>query len=186
MTAIRGIPIPRLMSAGEFAERHAGDHVELIDGVVVESPMPFSEHGVLCFQIAFALGNFVIPRDLGRILTNDSFVRTGTNPDRVRGADVAYYSYQRLPKGPIPSIPEVPPELVVEVRSPSDSWNEVHAKIGEYLRDGVLTALVIDSGTRTIMVCKSLSESQSLGQDDALILPDILPGFTMPVARLFS
>jgi hypothetical protein len=44
----------------------------------------------------------------------------------VRGADVAYYSYARLPKGPLSAGygPEIP-ELVVEVRSENDRWPEI-------------------------------------------------------------
>ena len=37
--------------------------------------------------------------DLGRVVTNDSGIVTQRDPDTVRGADVAYYSYARLPKG---------------------------------------------------------------------------------------
>ena len=64
--------------------------------------------------------------DLGRVMSNDSGIITERDPDTVRGADVAYYSYARLPKGPLPAGygPEVP-ELVIEVRSSGDSWREI-------------------------------------------------------------
>jgi len=57
--------------------------------------------------------------------------QTHSNPDTVRGADVNFYSYERLPKGKVPEgfLPVVP-DLIVEVRSPSERWVEMYAKVG--------------------------------------------------------
>lgn len=187
MTAIRGIPIPRLLSAGEFAERHAGDRVELIDGIVVESPMPFFQHGKICLLIGSALLQWVMDHDLGHVASNDSFVRTGTDPDSVRGPDICYYAYERLPRGRVPDrVMEIPPDLVVEVRSPSDRWPDTLDKVNEYLNAGVTVVLVADVETETIRASRSDGEAEIFRRDDTLTLPDILPGFSMPVARLFA
>ena len=48
------------------------------------------------------LGNHVYDNDLGRVLSNDSGVITERGPDTVRGADVCFYSFVRVPKGPLP------------------------------------------------------------------------------------
>ena len=70
--------------------------------------------------------------------------------DSVRGGDVVFYSYTRLPRGPIPEgYLEVVPELVFEVRSPSDRWAKITAKVGEYLDAGVLVACVLDPAKAT-------------------------------------
>src|SRR5437764_14761694 len=113
-TATPPPPSPTLLTASEFARRYGGRYVELVDGVVKELPVPFQEHGVVCSKAAYTIGTHVIPNDLGHLTTNDSFVKTMADPDRVRGADVCFFSYERLPKGPMPSgLLEVAPHLRV-------------------------------------------------------------------------
>jgi Uma2 family endonuclease len=101
---------------------------------------------------------------------------------------VAFYSYKRLPKGPLPASygPEVP-DLVVEVRSPGDRWPRILAKVAEYLDAGVTTVVVLDDESRTAVVYFSdRGASLTLGSEDVLELPDILPGFAVPVRRFFE
>src|ERR1700721_4172779 len=135
-TPLQSAPVSVVrMTADEFAQRYAGPQAELIDGIPVELPMPQQQHGKICYRIAMAIGSFVDAKDLGHVTTNDSFVRVPTKDDaeRVRGADVCYFSYDRLPKGEMaPGLLSVAPNLVVEVRSPSDAWSVVFTKVGEY------------------------------------------------------
>jgi len=64
--------------------------------------------------------DFVLPRGLGWIAANDTFVKVGE--ETVRGADVIFVSYFRVPRGDgmPPESLDVPLELVIEVRSPLD------------------------------------------------------------------
>ena len=113
-----------LMTAEQFGRRpDPGYPEELVRGRVVAMSVPDRRHGYVCGKADRIFGNFVDAREIGRVMCNDSGVITERDPDTVRGADVAYYSYARLPKGPLPTGygPEVP-ELVVEVRSSSDRW----------------------------------------------------------------
>ena len=181
-------PKPR-MTLDEFTEKHAGDRVEFLFGQVVELPMPQNKHGKICFAAAYQLGLHVIPNDLGHITINDSFVRVPTpeDPTKVRGADVCYFSYARIPKGPFPDgLIDETPELIFEVRSPSDLWTEVFTKVEEYLANGVLAVVILDDATRSASVCRPGAEQQTFEATDALTLPDVLPGFAVPVARLFE
>lgn len=187
MTALLTAHKPKLLTAAEFAERHGGDYVELVDGVVVELPMPFGNHGKLCMLIAYAIMDWVTKNDLGHVASHDSFIFTGTNPDRVRGPDVLFISYERWPRGPLPNqVIEVAPELVVEVRSPSDRWSEVMAKASEYLAAGVRVAVVVDPDSESVCVYRDAQAPQVFGRADTLTLPDVLPGFAVPVARLLG
>jgi Uma2 family endonuclease len=120
-------------------------------------------------------------------MSNDSGVITERNPDSVRGADIAFYSFNRLPRGPLaPGYgPEVP-ELVVEVRSPSDRWREIHEKITEYLNAGVTTVIVLDPGPDTAHVFSADDAPKVLAADDELVLPGILDGFRVRVREFFE
>lgn len=65
-------------------------------------PMPRPRHGEICSKVVRHLGNWVEEKDLGRVLSNDTGVITERDPDTVRGADISFYSYARVPRGPLP------------------------------------------------------------------------------------
>lgn len=181
---------PKRMTLDEFMALHGYDRVELIDGQVVELPVPQFPHGKVCYRAAFLLGLYVEPNDLGHICVNDTFVKvpTPTDPTRVRGADVCFFSYARLPKGAMPDgLLDVTPELVIEVRSPSDTWTEVHEKTEEYLANGVIAVVVLDVGSRTASIYRNPVPNQTVLTDaDTLTIPEVLPGWSVPVAKFFD
>jgi Uma2 family endonuclease len=177
-----------LMTAEEFGRRpDPGYPEELVRGRVVEMPPPDRRHGYVCGQAYYYLRLFVQEHDLGRVVTNDSGVITEHDPDTVRGADVAYYSFTRLPKGPLPTGygPEVP-ELVVEVLSTSDRWRRVLEKVTEYLNAGVLVVVVLDPGPQVAHVFGADDPPRMLGAADELVLPGLLEGFRVRVGRFFE
>src|ERR1022692_2082167 len=88
-----------LMFAEEFARRHGGDYMELVDGIVLELPMASAKHGRICLVTGRLIDEYAEKSDLGRVMSNDSFVQTKTSPDTTRGAGVSFYRYDRLPKG---------------------------------------------------------------------------------------
>jgi Uma2 family endonuclease len=145
------------------------------------------ETTTVCLNAGYILNVFVREHGLGRVMSNDSGVITERDPDTVRGADVAYDSYDRLPKGPLPTGygPEVP-ELVVEVRSANDGWRAILEKVAEYLRAGVLVVVVLDPEPETAHVFGGDEAPRTLGPDDELVLPDLLESFRVRVGRFFE
>jgi Uma2 family endonuclease len=177
-----------LMSAQEFGDRPDPGHPEeLVKGTIIAMPPPDRRHGYVCGQAYYLIRQFVEGHDLGRVLSNDSGVITERNPDTVRGADVAYYSYTRLPRGPLPTGygPEVP-ELVVEVCSLSDRWVDINEKVTEYLRAGVLAVVVLDPKPQTAHVFSGEDAPILLRSEDELVLPGILEGLRVRVGQFFD
>ena len=189
---------PALLTAEEFMLRY-GHHsgVELVNGIVVydaprpetessEARMPNFRHGVYCRRVARILEDFAIPRSLGWIATNDSFVKVSDGT--VRGADVLFVSYSRVPLGDgVP--PEhlvVPPELVFEVRSPSDRISTITAKAADYLACGVGVVVVLDPKLKSATVFRESDFAFSVRGEDKLDLSDVLPGFEVAVAKFFE
>jgi Uma2 family endonuclease len=160
---------------------------ELVKGVLVTMPPPWPRHGEICFRIAYLIGRYLEDNPIGRVLTNDSSMITEREPDSVRGPDVAYYSFERVPRGPLPpALLPVSPELVFEVRSPSNRWSELHAKVAEYLNVGVQTVCVVDDNTRSVHVFYSDQEPQVLAGDDEFSLPNVLGHLRVKVSRFFE
>lgn len=184
-TALKAPPSTAPLTVEEFAKRYAGQAVELIDGLVQELPMAGMKHGMICSRLCSLLLTHVDAHDLGRVASNDTWARTGTA--RVRGGDVIYYSYERLPKDhPVPDgVHSLPPDLVGEVKSPTDRWVDLFAKVVEYLKAGVRVVLVLDPARRTASLYQD-DQQLVLGEGDTLTLPDLLPGFAVPVARFFE
>jgi Uma2 family endonuclease len=178
----------KLLTSEEFAALpKEGDPLELVLGEVVVLNRPFTSHGYHMAEITGLLREFVKSRALGRVVSGDAGVVTHRNPDSVRGPDVAYYSYARIPAGPLPEgYWPASPELVVEIRSPGDRWKDTLQKVAEYLQADVVTVLVIDPELRHVNVYSANSEPKTLTDRDVLQLPDVLPGFEVPVKKLFE
>jgi len=180
--------LPKLITAEQFGKRpDPGYPEELVRGRVVAMSVPDRRHGYVCLKIGRIFGDFVDNHDAGRVMSNDSGVITERGPDTVRGADVAFYSFKRLPKGPLASGygPEVP-ELVVEVRSSTDRWRDIHEKITEYLSAGVLTVIVLDPGPDIAHVFSADDAPRMLGAEEELTLAGVPDGFRVRVGRFFE
>jgi Uma2 family endonuclease len=164
-----------------------GQPTELVRGRIVTMNMPYPRHGYFCGRISRLLGNYVERNDLGRIMTNDSGIVTERGPDSVRGADVAFFSYTRLPKGPLPKgyFPVVP-ELIIEILSPSDCWKEVLHKVGEYLAAGVNVVGVLDPDRETLRFSRGDQPPEELTGDEEFTLPDILGDFRVRVREFLE
>jgi Uma2 family endonuclease len=181
---------PPLLTADEFIKLHGDESgVELVKGRIVRYPMPGAEHGEVCGNAYALIREVARPNQLGRVMCNDTFIRTGTNPDTYRGADVCFISYARLPKEqPRPKGPlEQAPELVIEVRSPTDRTGDIQIKVGEYLNAGVRVVVVLDPAIDAATVYREADEiPMRIHNGDELIIPDVLPGFSVPVRKFFE
>ncbi len=178
----------KLLTAEEFARMpDPGYPTELVRGRIIRMPPPGFEHCEICSEVSRLVSNFARERNLGRTLTNDGGVVTERGPDSVRGPDVAYYSYQRVPKGAkIKGYAESPPEIAFEVLSPDDRWPKVLAKVAEYLEVGVLLVSVVDPKKGAVHLYRPDEQPVALGLDDEWSAPEVLGDFRIPVRRFFE
>lgn len=178
----------KLLTAEEYGVLpDDGRHTELVKGVVIEMPPTNFLHGVACVNIAVVLSEFVRAHRLGRVTGNDSGVITRRDPDSVRGPDVAFFGYARLPADQHPvGYPPVAPDLVFEVRSPSDRWRAIRAKVEEYLTAGVRVVAVLDPEAGALTVFEEDTPPRTLSGGDEFTAPAVLPGFSVPVRRFLE
>jgi Uma2 family endonuclease len=183
------IPVAeQLLTAEEYLQLpDRGVPTELVRGRVVEMNIPVPRHGQICMNIVSLLHPHIRANNLGHLLINDSGVRTERGPDTVRGPDLSFYSYSRLPPGRIPQgYLSVVPELVFEVRSPTDRWSKVLAKVAEYLDANVTVVCVLDQVSETVQVFRNEELRQTLHNSDELHLPDVLGDLRVSVQRFFE
>jgi Uma2 family endonuclease len=187
MTTTLPVPATARLTAEEFLKQYEGQRFELIDGVATEIPMPASQqHGKICVKITLRIGAFVDANNLGHFTSNDSFVRVGSNPDRLRAPDLCYFSYERLPRGPMPEgLLTVVPNLAIEVRSPSDRMTDLMMKVTEYQSAGIEVVMIVDPNTESVALFRQEELPQRFSNGDTLSIPEILPGFSVPVREFF-
>jgi Uma2 family endonuclease len=180
--------IPTLTTAEEF-ETICGQvgPCELVRGEILHLSPGGLGHSSISGTVAGLLFIWARRDSRGRVLTNEAGIVVEVGPDTVRGADVAYLSYQRLPKGKrIKGFLKVPPELVVEILGKGQGWRDMVEKAGEYLRMGVDRVWVIDPDAETLHIFRSDAEPIRLTTDDQISDSGILPGFSCKVAEIFN
>ena len=177
-----------LLTAEEYCRLpDNGQPTELVSGKIVTLSIPFPRNGQICSRVNRVVGNFVDGHCLGHLVSNRSAVITEHDPDTVRGADIAFYSYAKVPKVPIPrGYLSVPPDVVFEVRSDDDRCKKILAKVAEYLNAGVTVVCVLDEPPPTIYVHTADQPVRILSADQELFLPDVLPGLSVPVRGFFE
>ena len=78
------------------------------------------------------------------------------------------------------------PDLAVEVLSPSDRIADALAKIAMYLDAGVRLVWLVDPASQTVTIFRPDAIPTKLDADDTLDGDEVLPGFTLPIAEIFS
>ena len=159
---------------------------ELILGEVVELTPPGVRHGRIQARMARLLEEFVDRSRLGDFVTTESGYRLRSEPDTVRAPDVAVVSAARVAdyEDEIGYLPFAP-DLAVEVVSPSDSFADVETKARMWLEHGTRMVWVVEPDSRRVLVYETGKDRRDLALDEVLETGDILPGFSVPVTRLF-
>ena len=129
--------------------------VELVEGEIVEMPLPNGEHGEVLAILTVRIGHYVLEKSLGRVATGDAGFILERNPDgrdTVRGVDLAFIGKSKAP-APLPStLLEYAPDLAVEVISPSNKVADMHRKIRQLLAAGTALVWIVHPETRTVEV----------------------------------
>jgi Uma2 family endonuclease len=176
-----------LLSAVEFSRLPDPGHPqELVHGVVVDIPPPRFRHGKICGRITTVLSIYADTHHAGHVLGNDSGIVTQQNPDTVRGPDVFFVSYDKVPPDAEPDYLGIPPDAVFEIRSPSDRSREVLAKVNEYLQFGVPVVYVLDPDTSRVHCYYQDRPDEILNASDELVGIGPLAGFRVSVAKFFE
>jgi Uma2 family endonuclease len=164
-----------------------GQRKELVKGEVRLMPPAGAEHGFVAMSFGARLTLFVQSNKLGAVFAAETGFVIGRHPDTVRAADVAFVTKKRLPPGGIP-VKFFPgaPDVAVEVVSPSDTFDEVEDKVGEWLTAGSQLVLVVSPAKKLVKLYRSSAQTITLDEKEEFTAPDLLPGFSCRVSDIFS
>lgn len=184
---IQSVPAPGTATVEDLLEiSGAGDRLfELVDGVLVEKTMGYFESRMAAVLV-YLISRFLEGHDRGIVLGADAASRF--EPALVRIPDVSFVSWDRLPQRRTPRepIPDLVPDLVVEILSEGNTAREMERKLEDYFRTGVRLVWYVDPKQQSVIVYTSPRESRIVGIDEVLDAGEVLPGFTLAVREWFD
>ncbi len=190
------------MHAGEPAERKLGyqDYLafpddgmrhEILDGVHYVSPTPQDPHQATSFNLTLVLGNFLKAARLGILRVAPSEVKLGEHdicePDLYLVLAEHLGGFRRRGF-------HAPPDLMIEILSPSNPRYDLVTKLGRYQVHGVREYWIVDPERLRVEVYRREATDPGrfgrplvLGPDlcDCLETP-LLPGFSTTLAEVFD
>ena len=180
---IRFRPAPGTATEKDVIDAEARENrlCELVDGTLVEKAMGFEESR-LAGEARYLVNWYLDQNDLGICVGADGMMRIA--PGLVRIPDLSFVSWDRLPgrESPRDPIPDLAPDLAVEVLSEGNTKAEMARKVREYFEAGVILVWLIDPKKRTARVFSTMDRSVVVRADQSLDGGDVLPGFVLPLA----
>ena len=180
----------RLMTVRELLaiprEDYRGYRYELIRGELTKTMSAGFAHGAQTVNIIGSLWTHVRQHDMGRVVTAETTFLLETDPDHARIPDIGFVRQER-----VSSLDEMTgafhgaPDLAVEVISPTDRLTRVRAKTQDWLDHGTLMVIVVNPRNRTVQA-HTADGVIELTEADTLDGGDVVPGWRMPVADIFS
>jgi len=161
---------------------------ELVEGELFDMPPTGDEHGRVSDILYRRLGNYVEDNYLGRVWFTTGFVIDPTTPKpTVRAPDVAFIKTARVPASGPGAVP-VPPDLAVEVISPSDEAGDIKKKLEQYQKAAVPLIWLIYPAKQQVQVYRIANTQtfETLGINNELDGETIVPGFKIAINKLFS
>ncbi|MFT5128604.1 MAG: Uma2 family endonuclease [Rhodothermales bacterium] len=169
----------------DYSALPEGAPYELIDGELVLSPAPTTQHQQILMALAMHL-NIYACKVGGKAFVAPTDVKFSEHD--VLQPDLLYVTQARLHIIEKAMLVEAP-DIVIEILSPSTAYRDLRGKMRLYEQGGVCEYWVVDpeEGDIEIYVTgpNGFQRSQRLGADDSLT-SSLLSGFSVPVCEIFS
>ncbi len=174
-------PAPFKMTLEEFLESGLEGY-EYVEGELIPRMPTSLKHGKISLKLGSRLLLHVDENELGDVYPASTGFRVG---ERLLIPDIAFVSIARIPEDTDKASP-IPPDLAVEVVSPTDMLNRIVEKAFAYLAAGTQLVWVVEPKSKTVMVYRSETDIKLLTRNDTLTGEDVVEGFACSVAELFA
>jgi Uma2 family endonuclease len=149
------------------------------------SPAGFG-HGEIAVRFGRFLDVFAEESGLGVALAAETGYLIERNPDLVRAPDASFVRKDRVPKTRWKKYFPGVPDLAVEVVSPGDTRREIAEKVNMWLAHGTVSCWVADPDSMTLTIHRTGQKPRRLTVGDTITDEPALPGFSLPLARIFK
>jgi Uma2 family endonuclease len=177
-----------LMTADELLELPRGQHrYELINGELKTMSPASHAHGRIAMRVGASLAQFVWENDLGEAYAAETGFLLRTKPDTVLAPDFAFISKQRASVGrDQKGFWSGPPDVAIEVLSPSESGPQARKKVAEWLGSGAKQVWSINPKNETVTIYRLSGETTTFTDEETVEADDVLPGFRIAVKEIFK
>jgi Uma2 family endonuclease len=183
-----GMPAPSestFLTAQDLEQIRLPDKsTELAQGRLLVREPPSTEYGRIQANLAYFITDHVRRTNLGVVFGQDTGFRIASNPDTVRGADVAFVSRERAAEIPRRGYAAMAPDFVAEIISPDDRPGEYLAKVAQWLEAGTRLVWVIDPQRGDARVYRPDGSLTIVGQNALLDGEAVLPAFRCPLSEV--
>ena len=184
----------RLLTAEELDQLpRDGCRRRLIAGELIEMSPGNKRHGKYAMRVAGPLTGYIYAHGLGEVYAAETGFILATGPDTIQAPDFAFANRAGADAAEVAEGPYFPgpPDLAVEVVSPNDTYAEVEDTVATWLAYGTRVVVVVNPRRRRVGVHRpgpapGLAEVQTLTEADTLTIPDLFPGWSLPVAAIFA
>ena len=178
----------RLMTAEELLDMpDDGFRYELVRGELVKMAAAKNYHGEIAGYVVGSLVPYVRRNRLGKVYTAEAGFILASDPAHVRVPDIGFVRRENVDRlGRPDSLWPEPPDLAIEVISPSDRYSDVEEKVLDYLEAGTQMVILAESRTRTVKVYRSPTDVVVLTEEDTLDGGDVVPGWHILVSEIFE
>lgn len=162
---------------------------ELVRGELRMTPTPAVPHGRAATNLVILLGVHVRQQRLGMVFGDSVGYELTQFPHTVRVPDASFVSGERLPTEGVHArerLLKFPPDLAIEVLSPSEGAAELEEKLHDYMLAGTSLIWIVDPARRTIMTIPADAPARWLSEGDTVDAGTVVPGFSCPVAEVFD
>jgi Uma2 family endonuclease len=159
--------------------------LEFEDGVVIQKVSPKAKHSTIQSEFIERINGFSGPGRIAKALPE----LRATFGGRSYVPDVAVYAWERLPAdntGEIVDDVFDPPDVAIEIVSPTQSVMALVRRCVWYVDNGVRIALLVDPADRSVVAFRLGRNPEALRETDRIDLSDVLPGFELTVQELFA
>ena len=177
-----------LMTADELLELPRGQHrYELINGELKTMSPASHAHGRIAIRVGASMAQFVWQNDLGEAYAAETGFLLRTKPDTVLAPDFAFISKQRASEGrDQKGFWPGPPDVAIEVLSPSESGPQARKKVGQWLDYGTKQVWIVNPKNETVTIYRSSGDTTSFSDEETVEADDVLPGFRIAVKEIFK
>ncbi len=172
-------------SVADYNRLPEGTPIQLIDGEFIMSPSPIRKHQRISMRLAAQLYNVVLPRNLGEVYTAPFDVHVSRHD--VYQPDILFVASEHLGIIEEDGV-HGPPDLVIEVLSPSTAGFDLLLKKDAYEKFGVKEYWIVDPNDKTVECFRNSEhgfESRFAGKAGK-VCSDVLPEFCVDVSALFA
>jgi Uma2 family endonuclease len=156
-----------------------GREYELLDGELIEMPSASGTHNAVAGILTGSLGPWLRGRAFGMVIPDTEFA-VGEGRLRPDISIVMLAKWKRIGASSLP-LPE-PPDIAIEIISPSESAITVDRKVRSYLKAGVQEVWEVLIETESLYI-HTVQNVKRLGLD-ALIETPLIPGWSLAMSDL--